>query len=309
VAEGEHVRGGTGLLRAQAVCPAWAFYQYRLGAKALQQPVEGLDAAARGSIVHDALRAFWQATGSSSMLRAMSDAERSAAIDKAACAALDGYDHEHRADPLPPVFRKLERERLQKLLANWLAVELQREQPFSIISCEERIEVDIDGIVCNLQIDRIDRLDDGREIVIDYKTGGVAGTSAWAAARITDPQLPAYAAIARTPPSAVAFGRVLLEDARFLGIAEDEGLLPRVPGIDSSDARRVFSMEEFADWQAVLQHWRTNVAAMAREVKTGVAAVRVENEDDLRYCDVLPLLRLAERKAQWELANRAADDD
>ena len=306
VAEGEHVRGGTGLLRAQAICPAWAYYQYRLGARKLKTPVEGLDAAARGSIVHDALHAFWQATGSSLVLRAMSDTERSAAIDKAACAALDAYDFDHRADPLPPVFRKLERERLQRLLANWLAVELQREQPFSVISCEERFEVDIDGIVCNLQIDRIDRQDDGREIVIDYKTGGVAGLSAWAAARITDPQLPVYAAIARPgsatalPPAAVAFGRVLLEDARFLGIAEDEGLLPRVPGIDSGDARRVFSADEFADWQAVLTHWHTNVTAMAREVKAGVAAVRVENEEDLRYCDVLPLLRLAERKVQWE---------
>ncbi|CAG4882486.1 RecB family exonuclease [Georgfuchsia toluolica] len=302
VAEGEHVRGGTGLLRAQAICPAWAFYQYRLGAKALRQPVDGIDAAARGSIVHDALRVFWQATGASSRLRAMSDAERNAAIDKAACAALDGYDHVHRANPLPPVFRKLERERLQRLLGNWLAVELQREQPFSVISCEERVEVDIDGIVCNMQIDRIDRLDDGRRIVIDYKTGAVAGAAAWAAARITDPQLPTYAAIARhdQPPAAVAFGRVLLEDARFLGIGEADGLLPRVSGIDSGDARRVFSTEEFADWQAVLLHWRSSIEAIAHEVKAGVAPVRVENETDLRYCDVLPLLRLAERRTQWE---------
>ncbi|MFY9328664.1 MAG: PD-(D/E)XK nuclease family protein [Georgfuchsia sp.] len=302
VAEGEHVSGGTGLLRAQAICPAWAYYRYRLGAKKLETPVEGLNAAARGSIVHDALRAFWQVAGSSSVLRAMSTAESSAAIDKAACAALDDYDHEHRTDPLPPVFRRLERERLQRLLSNWLAVELQREQPFAVISCEERFEVDIDGIICNLQIDRIDRQDDGREIVIDYKTGAVPGISAWAAARITDPQLPVYAAIARhhQPPVAVAFGRVLLEEARFLGIAAEEDMLPRVPGIDSSDARRVFSAEEFVDWQAVLLHWRTNVEAMAREVKAGVAAVRVENEADLRYCDVLPLLRLAERKAQWE---------
>jgi exodeoxyribonuclease-5 len=34
VGEGERVRGGTGLLKAQALCPAWAFYQYRLGARA-----------------------------------------------------------------------------------------------------------------------------------------------------------------------------------------------------------------------------------------------------------------------------------
>ena len=311
VKEGEHVHGGTGLLRAQAICPAWAYFRYRLGAKKLQTPVEGLDAAARGSIVHEALHSFWVAIGSSDTLRAMSDAERNAAIDNAAEDALIEYDDEHRASPLPPMFRKLERERLQRLLGNWLAVELQREQPFSVVSCEERIKVDIEGIQCNLQIDRIDQLGDGRRIVIDYKTGAVSGYKSWADMRITDPQLPIYAAIAQSEQAhnveasavaAVAFGRVLLDDSMFLGIAADDGLLPRVPGVDSRDGRKVFSAEEFADWQAVLKHWRSSIQEIALEVKFGVAAVVVADETDLRYCDVLPILRLAERRAQCENA-------
>ncbi len=302
VHEGEHVHGGTGLLKAQAICPAWAYFRYRLGAKKLQTPVEGLDAAARGSIVHEALRSFWTATGSSSALRAMSDTERSVAIDSAADAALTEYDAEHRASPLPAVFRKLERERLQRLLGNWLAVELQREQPFSVVSCEERITVDIEGIQCNLQIDRIDQLEDGRRIVIDYKTGAVNGYKSWADMRITDPQLPIYAAIAQSEQAtaAVAFGKVQLDDSAFLGIASADGLLPRVPGIDSRDGRKVFSEGEFADWQAVLRHWRSSIEEIALEVKFGAAAVTVADAADLKYCDVLPLLRLAERRAQWE---------
>jgi exodeoxyribonuclease-5 len=302
VKEGEHVHGGTGLLKAQAICPAWAYFRYRLGAKKLQTPVEGLDAAARGSIVHEALRSFWVTNESSSRLRAMSDADRNAAIDNAVDDALIEYDDEHRAAPLPPVFRKLERERLQRLLANWLAVELQREQPFSVVSCEESIKVDIEGIVCNLQIDRIDELQDGRRIVIDYKTGAVAGYKSWAEMRITDPQLPIYAAIAQTnqTTSAVAFAKVQLDDSTFLGIASDDGLLPRVPGVDSRDGRKVFSADEFADWQAVLAHWRSSIQEIALEVKYGTAAVIVADAADLRYCDVLPILRLAERCAQWE---------
>ena len=43
VPPGEKVSGGTGLLKAQAICPAWGFYQYRLGAQALREPVEGQD--------------------------------------------------------------------------------------------------------------------------------------------------------------------------------------------------------------------------------------------------------------------------
>ncbi|HIE90878.1 MAG TPA: hypothetical protein EYQ56_04080, partial [Methylophilaceae bacterium] len=49
VKPGEHVGGGTGLLKAQAICPAWAFYQYRLNAKRLGEPVNGLDVMERGS--------------------------------------------------------------------------------------------------------------------------------------------------------------------------------------------------------------------------------------------------------------------
>jgi exodeoxyribonuclease-5 len=60
VEEGGHVTGGTGLLKAQAVCPAWAFYQYRLHAKALKEPVDGLDAMDRGNLVHQVLEGFWE---------------------------------------------------------------------------------------------------------------------------------------------------------------------------------------------------------------------------------------------------------
>ena len=49
VGEGEKVPGGSWLLRAQAICPAWAYYQYRLGGEAMDAPVEGLDPAARGT--------------------------------------------------------------------------------------------------------------------------------------------------------------------------------------------------------------------------------------------------------------------
>jgi exodeoxyribonuclease-5 len=52
----------------------------------------------------------------------------------------------------------------------------------------------------------------------------------------------------------------------------------------------------------VLEHWRQRIAAIAQEVKAGHAAVDFTDEKDLRHCDVLPLLRLAERKAQEERA-------
>ena len=302
VQPGEHVRGGTSLLRAQAICPAWAYFRYRLGAKQLTQPVDGLDARTRGSIVHAALRAFWQGTAASATLQAMDAMQRRQSIDKAVALALDEHEREH--GKLPPRFRGLEAERLSYLLGNWIAVEMKRALPFRVEACEQHVEADIEGILCRMQIDRVDRLDDGRSIVVDYKTGGVPSIKRWAEPRISEPQLPVYAAIAQRsePPAAVAFARVTLDETRFSGIAAEPDLLPDVPGIDSDKGRRVFAVTDFADWPAVLAHWQDGIAALAREVKAGVAAVRVVAEADLDYCDVKPLLRLAERRAQWEAA-------
>jgi exodeoxyribonuclease-5 len=44
--------------------------------------------------------------------------------------------------------------------------------------------------------------------------------------------------------------------------------------------------------------WAERIREVAREVKAGVAAVVFEKESDLQYCEVKPLLRLADRQQQ-----------
>ena len=107
----ERIRGGTALLAAQAVCPAWGFYQYRLGAAVLPAPTFGLDARARGSLLHAALEEFWRGRGLADMQQ-MDEATRGAEIRRVVAHAL--VEHDRRAaEPLPPRLRQLEDERLQ----------------------------------------------------------------------------------------------------------------------------------------------------------------------------------------------------
>ncbi len=294
VAAGERVSGGSWLLRAQAICPAWAFYQYRLGAEAMDTPVEGLDPAARGTLVHAALEAFWRALGSSAALAALDAAALASAIDTAVAAALAGFESERRS-PLPARFRQLESARLQRLLARWLAVEAARGLPFEVLACEAPAEVEIEGIRVRMVVDRIDRLADGRQVIIDYKTGASIDTRNWAEARITEPQLPIYAALVNDAVAAVVFAKVLLDKPAFAGVAEEKDILPGVQGLDE-EKRKLFPAERFPDWPAVVAHWRTALLSVAGEVREGVAAVRFADEIDLKYCDVLPLLRLPERR-------------
>ena len=304
VAEGEKVSGGSWLLRAQAICPAWAYFQYRLGGEAMDEPVEGLDPAARGTLVHAALESFWTTVQSSSALAALSETARRQAIAEAVAQALQGFETERRVT-LPTRFRELEASRLGKLLDFWLLVEAKRGLPFDVVACEQPAEVEIEGIKVKMVVDRIDRLADGRQVIIDYKTGSSIDTKNWAGQRITEPQLPIYAALVNDEVAAVVFAKVLLDKPAFAGVADEKDILPGVQGI-GDDKQKIFDPAEFPDWVAVITHWRERLHAVAGEVKSGVAAVCYADEKDLQYCEVLPLLRLPERRRLLAAAGERA---
>lgn len=305
VDEGDTIGGGTALLRAQAICPAWGYFQYRLGAKALAKPVEGLDPRKRGTLIHDTLERFWKETQSLATLKTMRDDERRAVVTTAANAALAQFNNDRKREALKPRQAMLEQRRLVRLVDEWLQLESTREEDFVVIEAEGQREVQVAGIVARLQIDRIDQLGDGRTVIIDYKTGADIDISNWAANRITEPQLPIYAAIAEHASGAiagVAFGLVHITGAGFKGVGQDDHLLPGVHAMSSDRGRKLFDATRFPDWSSVITHWRQAIHRIAQEVRDGAAGVSITSEHDIRFCEVRPLLRLAERQAQLDTA-------
>jgi exodeoxyribonuclease-5 len=295
----ERIGGGTGLLKAQAICPAWAYYRYRLGARALGTPAEGLDALARGSLVHAVLQAFWEGRCSAD-LAAMSEQDLDAALAAAVDAAMAAFDAV-QDEPLSPRIAGLERERLLALAGTWLEIEAARPASFQVVACEQTHEVDIEGLKLRLTVDRIDEFPDGRRAVLDYKTGGQVDCASWAAPRIVEPQLPVYAAyVAGGEVDAVAFARLRTGKEGFVGIAAEPDLLTDVPGLADKDGRKRFDEMDFPDWPSLVRHWRAAIAEVAGEVRDGVAAVIVSDESALAHCEVKPLLRLSERRSQLE---------
>jgi len=303
VGEGEKVSGGSWVLRAQAICPAWAYFQYRLGGEAMDEPVEGLDPAARGTLVHEALEAFWTAVRSSDALAALGELSRQQAIAEAVTKALQTFELDRRIT-LPARFRELEAARLAKLVDVWLLVEAKRGLSFDVIACEAPAEVEIEGIKVKMIVDRIDQLADGRQVIIDYKTGAAVDTKNWAEQRITEPQLPIYAALVNEDVAAVVFAKVLLDKPAFAGVADEKDILPGVQGI-GDEKQKIFDPAEFPDWIAVITHWRERLHAVAKEVKQGRAGVVFADEKGLQYCEVLPLLRLPERRRLLAAAQAA----
>lgn len=303
VEEGNRVRGGTWLLRAQAICPAWGYYEFRLGAKALQTPSEGLDARQRGTLVHHTLEVFWKAAQNLDTLQQLVQSGLETAVDQAVDAALSEFNADKRHEPLKPRQLTLERNRLRRLITAWLGVEAGRKEAFTVLHTEHEFKDTIGGIEVRMFIDRIDQLDDGRILIVDYKTGASIDTKNWAADRLTEPQLPIYAAIAQPPGgdvAGVAFAQVHLAKLGFKGIGDAIQTPAGIEDLQTDKARRLFDSARFPDWASVLSHWRQAVYTIAAEVCRGDAGVRFANDKDLLYCDVRPLLRLAERTQQLE---------
>ena len=294
----ENVRGGVSLFAAQAKCPAWAFYQYRLGAAKLETPVDGLDTMSRGSLLHKVLQLFWLDCKSLSKLKAMPEAQLIEKINEAIEKSIEALNAEISYHIAAQVLQ-IERNRLRQLMRIWLALELERAD-FVVEACEKKFELEVEGLKLNLSIDRIDQLIEGGIVVIDYKTSSIVSNSSWAEDRITEPQLPIYVVLALKYEQvvAVSFAKIRSDEIKFVGLSAGEGVLPKVTALEKVTKSSAFY--EFSDWDALLEHWYTSLTSIAQEIKQGVASVTVNNEDDLIYCDVKPLLRLPERLLQYE---------
>ncbi len=289
---GDHISGGTSLFRAQAICPAWAFYQFRLGAKALKTPTTGLDSMARGILVHAVLAAFWNGRHFAN-LRDMRENDFAAALNIAISNALHDFSNDNKS--ISKTVLELEHERLYKLVGDWLAYEKTRGIPFNVIACEANKKVIIRGIEVSLIIDRIHALESGGIEFIDYKTGQKPDTKSWAENRITEPQLPIYAAFydANYHVTGVQFGMVKTMDHVFSGVSETDFET-------EVEKRKPKWLQQFADWPSLLNHWKASIEAIAEEIKVGEAATQFNDAKDLAYCEVLPLLRLPELQLQFE---------
>nr|WP_294838497.1 PD-(D/E)XK nuclease family protein [uncultured Methylotenera sp.] len=293
VQEGDHVSGGTGLLKAQAICPAWAFYQYRLGAKAFKIPTSGLDNIMRGSLVHDVLERFWTKRHFAD-LRDMSADDFTLALKQAVSLTIEAFAAE--TDVASAAILELEHERLFNLVGDWLQYEKERGVVFKMIGCEVSKIVQICGIEVTLKIDRVHQLESGGLEFIDYKTGQTPKTKNWGEDRITEPQLPIYASFYAENTEAVTgiyFGMVKIADHTFSGVGE-------VNFEAEQSKRKPTFTQNFVDWPHLLQHWKTSIEDIALELKAGEAATRFSDAAELMYCEVTPLLRLPERKLQFE---------
>jgi probable DNA repair protein len=297
------VGGGVATLADQSACPFRAFATHRLGADEPEQPHDGLAASERGELVHRVLAGFWQSLPqrTRSFVAALSSPERSSLMERAADNAIARI-RERRPGALGDGLLAIEKRRLVDMALDWLRFEIEQRGEFEVTAIEDRRALAIGPLSLNGRLDRVDRLADGRTVIIDYKTGAKGGVRSWLGARPDEPQLPLYLVASEPDARAVAFARVRAGEKEFIALAEDESMLPTA---------RVDWKREHASWPALVNAWNDELARLAADFAAGVAEVAPKRADTCRYCGVATLCRLNERAGEMAALTEepGGDDD
>ena len=304
------VAGGSAVLTAQSQCPFKAFATARLAAQRWEPAEVGLTASQRGLLLHSVLHAVWAGPpdGIRSHAELLSLDDRRAFVASHVQRALARELRPHQREIMPRRYLELEELRFTALVTEWLDYETTRVE-FQVAETELKRTVHIEGLTLDLRLDRIDRLTDGSELVVDYKTGNVS-PSCWDLPRPDDVQLPLYAGFALNKDEALGglvFAKVRVGDSSFAGRVGDAATLS--PGLKSGSplVRNPLAAEQ-------LLAWRDCIEQLARDFVVGKAEVDPrEYPKTCEHCGLQTLCRVQENQAQLQaeddLEDEATDDE
>jgi ATP-dependent helicase/nuclease subunit B len=262
---GKRLLGGTRALQLQALCPFKAVAELRLGALALTEPVPGLDRFERGQLLHRALElTFAPLKDSRELRRRAADPAALATLVGAACDRAVREGLALRVEPFPAALADNERMRLKSLITELLRQEAVRaaSADFTIASLEDTQDLELGGFPIRVRMDRLDRLEDGRLIILDYKSG-VAQAFHPLQERPRQPQLLAYAVLASGEVAGVASVHLGASGVRWRGAAAEASVLPELSRPRAPSA----------PWPQLQAHWRSVVQRLVADFVAGESAV------------------------------------
>jgi ATP-dependent helicase/DNAse subunit B len=202
----------------------------------------------------------------------------------------------HLRERMPRRYLELEEQRLAGLVSEWLDYEAARID-FEVLATEVKRTVSVAGLTLDLRLDRIDRLQDGSQLVIDYKSGSVSPSS-WDLPRPDDVQLPLYAGFALDVGDelgGLVFAKVRAGDLAFAGRVFDPAatLFANLKGT-SPLVKNNLTLEQ-------LLGWRNCIEQLARDFLDGRAEVNPrEHPRPCERCSLQTLCRIQEHQALIE---------
>jgi probable DNA repair protein len=306
------VPGGASVLTSQSQCPFKAFATARLAAQSWEPGEAGLTPSQRGNLLHEVLHSIW--AGPPNGIRRLQDLQQLSDtkffVASHVQQVLQKEIRPALRERMPLRYLKLEEQRLTRLVAEWLEYESSR-IVYEVAETEADRTIHLAGLTFDLRLDRVDRLNDGSLLVIDYKSGDVSPRS-WELPRPDDVQLPLYAGFALDREKEIlgglVFARVRPGDQSFTGRVFDPATT-LFPGLKnaSSLVKNALTAEDLMDWREAIEQ-------LARDFLAGRAEVDPrEYPKTCDRCGLQTICRVQENQAALEsddeLEDAEAGDD
>jgi ATP-dependent helicase/nuclease subunit B len=301
------VAGGAAMLTRQSLCPFQAFTSARLNAGDWDPAEAGLTPKQRGQLLHAVLLRVWSGAskdGISTLEELQQIADLLPFLGKIVRSVMaESFDPQRRNSfprRFPQRYLDLEAERLMQLVSEWLEYERGR-LPFRVAETEVRREITVAGLKLTLRLDRVDQLENGGRLIIDYKSSEV-GPKAWEGDRPDDVQLPLYATFAAPDTlEGLLFARLRSGKTQFHGLVRDAaGSLLAGLGKQSSLVKNPLTDRQ-------LDLWHDRIEQLGRDFLAGRA--EVDPKDPVKTCERCHLHAVCRIYENQPLAALADEDD
>jgi ATP-dependent helicase/nuclease subunit B len=284
-------RGGSRTIELQSRCPFRAQAEVRLRAQPMPRVSLGVEPVDRGALLHEILEEIWGGMRDSQRLQSIDDATLEARVRESA----ERHVRRRLVTDSPHRLRlaSLEIESLTQLVVRLLRQERQR-PPFSVQLAETSESFQIGGLAITLRPDRIDLLESGGELLIDYKLGDSHRPRDWfdlAPGRPRRPQLPLYGLARADRLRALAYVVLAPGAVEYRGWSDGTNV---GPGVLPYPGNLRIDLGDPGDWEALMHHWRFTLTRLAERYVAGEAFVDPLPQE-CATCHLAALCRVHER--------------
>ncbi len=297
-------RGATAI-ELQARCAFRAQSELRLHASPLEIVSTQITALDRGRLVHRVMEEVWTHIGDHATLITLDEGTLLARVRASA---------QRHATALLTITTRV-RERLVAIEVDWISAAIvqllnleNQRAPFRVRRSEQREPFPIAGYRLNIQPDRIDELQAGGAIVIDYKTGASIKPGHWIDRRPGRParaQLPLYAIAHADGLQAIAAAVLAPGITEFRGFGTTPGL---VPGVGVYPEKLPNLPVGAGDWAGLMQHWQVILESLVVDYAQGDASVDPLPQE-CRTCHLMSLCRISDRPLLADVGEQGSDDE
>jgi ATP-dependent helicase/nuclease subunit B len=271
----ECVHGGTAILANQAKCPFKSFAEHRLSAQSISSTTDGLNAKARGKIIHKVMELLWQILEHQEKLLTLDQETLEEYITQAINKALAPVKQQY-PQLFSPLLQDIEYIRLKRLTFDYLQWEKQR-PPFTIAALEQSYDLNLAGLNFQVRVDRLDQVGHNKW-VIDYKST-LPSSKPWNENRPKEPQLLLYALLDKH------INTLLLMQLKT-GKVNCSGLSEENQGISG-----INTLKKDETWENLRAHWRTQLTVLAQEFQQGHCPPQPAQLTLCQHCDYQNLCR------------------